>query len=70
MPIEVVQLCNFEVVGSPDVFRLIGFGMEVIGLSALAEGPMDLRSSVRPCVTRYLEIRASDFDDFLHKATS
>ena len=49
-----------------------------IGLSALAEGPMDSRSFVRPsvcasdrgCVTPYLEIRASDFDDFLHKATS
>ena len=39
-----------------------------IGLSALAEGPMDSRSCVRSFVrsfaTRYLEIRASDFDDF------
>ena len=44
------------------------------GLSALAGRPMDSRSVVRPCVrscaTRYLEIRASDFDDFLRKATS
>ena len=46
----------------------------LVGLSALAEGPMDSRSCVRASVrsfaTRYLEIRASDFDDFLHKATS
>ena len=27
-------------------------------------------ASVRASVTPYLEIRASDFDDFLHKATS
>ena len=48
----------------------------LFGLSALAEGPMDSRSFVRPSVrpfvrhTPYLEKRASDFDDFLHKATS
>ena len=48
----------------------------VFGLSASAERPMDsrlcvrpsvrpcVRPSVRPCVTPYLEIRASDFDDF------
>ena len=46
----------------------------VIGLSASAERPMDSRLSVRPSVrlsvTAYLENRASDFDDFLHKATS
>ena len=29
-----------------------------------------VRSFVRPCVTLYLENRASDFDDFLHKAVS
>ena len=38
----------------------------VIGLSALAERPMDSRSCVRACVMAYLENRASDFDDFLH----
>ena len=40
------------------------------GLSALAERPMDSCSSVRASVAAYLENRASDFDDFLHKATS
>ena len=53
----------------------------VIGLSALAVEAYGftlvrplvrpfLRPSVRPSVTAYLENRASDFDDFLHKATS
>ena len=42
----------------------------IIGLSASAERPMESRLSVRASVTPYLEIRASDFDDFLHKATS
>ena len=49
-----------------------------IGLSASAERPVDSRLSVRACVracvrpsvTAYLENRASDFYDFLHKATS
>ena len=37
--------------GSPDVFRL-------------RKEPINSLSSVRPSATRYLEIRASDFDDF------
>ena len=52
--------------------------LPIFGLSASAERPMDsrlsvrpsVRASVRPSVTAYLENRAADFDDFLHKATS
>ena len=43
------------------------------GLSASAVeayGLMLVRPCVRSCVTAYLENRTSDFDDFLHKATS
>ena len=41
----------------------------LVGLSAL---PVDAYgfTLVRPCVTPYLEIRLSDFNDFLHKVTS
>ena len=46
----------------------------LVGLSVLAEGPMDSRSFVRACVrlsvTRYLEIRASDFSETWHKVAS
>ena len=42
----------------------------IIGLSALAEGPMDSRLRVRACVTRYLEICASDFSEIWHKVAS
>ena len=47
----------------------------IIGLSASAAeayGFTSVRACVRPSVrhTSYLEKRASDFDDFLHKATS
>ena len=41
----------------------------IFGLSALAVEAYGF-TLVRPSVTPYLEIRASDFDDFLHKATS
>ena len=55
-------------------FQTVDDFLLIFGLSALAEGPMDsrssVRSSVRSFVTPYLEDRASDFDDFLHKATS
>ena len=47
--------------------------LTISGLSALAVeayGFTLVRAFVRACVTPYLEIRASDFDDFLHKATS
>ena len=44
----------------------------LVGLSAtpidLKESRLSVRASVRH--TSYLENRASDFDDFLHKATS
>ena len=50
-----------------DVFLLI-FGLS--GLAVEAYGFTLVRASVRPSVTLYLEIRASDFDDFLHKAIS
>ena len=46
----------------------------IFGLLALAKGPMDSRScvrpSVRPCAMRYLEIRASDFSETWHKLAS
>ena len=56
----------------PYGFALVLIIFFIIGLSASAERPMDSRLSVRPsvrpsvraCVTPYLEIRASDFDDF------
>ena len=64
-------------------WHLYGFGLflviffqtvDVFGLSALAEGPMDSRScvraSVRSFVTRYLEIRTSDFFETWHKVAS
>ena len=52
--------------------------LAIFGLSALAEGPMDSGSFVRPCVrasvhpsvTRYLEIRASEFSETWYKVAS
>ena len=59
---------------SPLVFLNIISDPRFIGLSALAEGPMDARSfvraSVRASVTRYLEIRESDFSETWHKVAS
>ena len=46
---------------------------DIFGLSALAVkvyGFTLVRPFVRASVTPYLEIRATYFDDFLHKATS
>ena len=58
---------------NPHIFQKTTFLM-VVGLSALAEGPMDSRSFVRLCVrasvTRYLEIRAPDFSETWHKVAS
>ena len=66
----------FEIVALTDlasVLRARKFSF-IIGLSALAEGPMDsrlcVRPSVRPGATRYLEIRASDFSETWHKVAS
>ena len=45
----------------------------IFGLSALAVeayGFTLVRPSVRPCATRYLEIRASDFSETLPKVAS
>ena len=54
---------------------ITGVIISFVGLSASAAeayGFTLVRPSVRPSVrhTPYLENRASDFDDFLHKATS
>ena len=55
------------------IFAFFGYFWS-LGFSRKAYGFTLVRPSVRPCVrasvTPYLEIRASDFDDFLHKATS
>ena len=67
--------------GGGDFFLGRGFSggtdFAFIGLSALAVEAygftlvrLFVRSCVRASFTPYLEIRASDFDDFLHKATS
>ena len=60
------------------IFRSKLAVLKVFGLLALAEGPMDSRScvrasvrvSVRVSVTRYLEIRISDFSETWHKVAS
>ena len=52
-------------------FGLSALAVEAYGFTLVRPSVhASVRPSVRPCVTPYLEIRASDFDDFLHKATS
>ena len=61
--LEIVALTELAAV-------LCAIKFSFIGLSALAEGPMDSRSFVRSSVTRYPEIRASDFSETWHKVAS
>ena len=49
------------------VIGLSAFAVEAYGFTLVRPS---VRACVRPSVTPYLEIRESDFDDFLHKATS
>ena len=54
-------------------FQTVDGFLLIFGLSALAVeayGITLVRSSVRSSVTSYLENRATDFENFLHKATS
>ena len=69
---------NIDVAASSLFFISIPRAREksFIGLSALAVETYGImlnrpfvRPSVRSFMTTYLEIRASDFNDFLHKAT-
>ena len=48
-------------------FWSLGFSRKAYGFTLVRAC---VRASVRTSVTPYLEIRASDFDDFLHKPTS
>ena len=53
------------------IFGLSALAVEAYGITLVrASVRAAVRASVRASATPYLEIRASDFDDFLHKATS
>ena len=61
---------NFFQAERPQHFWLVGLSASAAEAYEFKLVRPSVRVSVRPSVTAYLENRASDFDDFLHKATS